>query len=152
MIAGIIWGFLHPILGSFVLLISSGLLAAVLDSGDSKETNVLLAVGCGSSVLCMAAQRITHKGVHFRLSSIHRMCHMSTHLLVGGAHLSLLAWDITPRTAVIIHSLLATLSVVFDIVCNLSKGEAGVISHVDCHRKRAACSIKKSKALLKSFG
>lgn len=84
MLAGLLWVLLHPALAFCLLLISAGLVAAVLDSERAQlraETTTLLALGSGLAVVCMTTQRITHKGLQYRLSSWNKALHLLVNAL-----------------------------------------------------------------------
>lgn len=79
MVAGLFWALLHPAVAFCLLLISAGLVAAVLDSERAQlraETTSLLALGSGLAVFGMSIQRVTHKGLHYRLSSWNKIFHL----------------------------------------------------------------------------
>jgi len=80
----------------------------------------------------------------------HFMSNLSSsqvHLSVAGAHLSMLASTMPPRLNVLVHALLATASVCFDIACNLAKGDGTTL----CHRGRCP-AVTNTHQFLYSFG
>lgn len=99
---------------------------SVLDGVDNAYRDTyglrMLTYGCAFTNLSMLFMRILHKGVYFRFATLARTFHFFIHLCVFALHLVMLRATVTPPVTVVIHALIATIPVLFDIGYNLYKG------------------------------
>lgn len=123
-LAGLLFLLAHAVLGFFMLLCTAGILGVADSIRNDNEpmssaNNLYLCVGSGLTSFMILFMRVLHRGLAYRLEQFQRMAHLFVRIALSTAHLVLLAVEIEPAYALVVHALIAASSVLFDVVCDL---------------------------------
>lgn len=150
--SGIMWIWLHSVLGYSLLLISVAIYGIDThydaDEYGSEDTDKkLLCIGCFVSQIVMLLMRMMHKGFRFHFATSGRLSLLVIRLFYCFCHLAMI-WvlDLAPKYALIVHAAISFIPVVGDILLHHVRGEKELNHHRE--RRRTMYNLEALRTMM----